>query len=142
MAHSINRLVCKSSVSSAGLTSSLPSSNLFKSRQCLKLFTSLRNLHLNIINMVRFYAFLLALLLATSSALAFPIPEYVLLVVVNCTYVLMYVIYRGQKKITLHQRDLDQEVSETRRELLSDRDTYYDDGFELEPRAGMWDRVR
>ena len=92
--------------------------------------------------MVRFYAFLLALLLATSSALAFPIPEYVLLVVVNCTYVLMYVIYRGQKKITLHQRDLDQEVSETRRELLSDRDTYYDDGFELEPRAGMWDRVR
>ena len=54
----------------------------------------------------------------------------------------MYVIYRGQKKITLHQRDLDQEVSETRRELLSDRDTYYDDGFELEPRAGMWDRVR
>ena len=48
----------------------------------------------------------------------------------------MCVIHRGQKKSIPHQRDL--EVFETRRELLSDRDTYHDDGFELEPR-GLWD---
>ena len=51
----------------------------------------------------------------------------------------MCVIYRGQKKSIPHQRDL--EVFETRRELLSDRDTYHYDGFELEPR-GLWDKFK
>ena len=37
----------------------------------------------------------------------------------------MYVIYRGQKKSILLQRDLDQEISKRElREYLSNRDTY------------------
>ena len=71
----------------------------------------------------------------------FSTPQVGIVGAVNYTYVLIYAIYRGQKKSIQQQQDL--EVSMTRRELLSDRrGTYHDDDLELEPRAGGWDKVK
>ena len=78
------------------------------------------------------YPFLLMLMIVASSALAFPLPEYVLSIAVKCTYVLMYDIYRG-----LRQRNLDEEFSKRESlEYLLDRDTF--DSDDLEARAPLW----
>ena len=72
------------------------------------------------------------LMIVASSALAFPLPEYVLSIAVKCTYVLMYDIYRG-----LRQRNLDEEFSKRESlEYLLDRDTF--DSDDLEARAPLW----
>ena len=56
----------------------------------------------------------------------------------------MYVIYRGQKKSILHQRDLDQEISKKGSwEYLSNRDTY--DGLEARApafQATYWNKIK